>query len=379
MDISDYRNKIDLIDEELLRLFTDRISIAGEIAEYKRENNLPVLNKNREREILSRVSEQAGPQLAGYSRMMFSTLFNLSRSYQNGLTATETALTQKIRQALAATQPEFPETGVVACQGVEGAYSQLACDKMFRFANIMYFKTFEGVFQAVEKGLCEFGILPIENSSYGSVNAVYDLMKNYNFHIARSIKLKIDHVLLAPRGVKLEDVREIYSHEQAIGQCGDFLAAHPDMKIHVCENTAVAAQSVAASGRNDVAAISSRPCAELYGLNILTDGFQNSDHNYTRFICISKDMRVYPGANRISVMLTTPHEPGSLYTTISKFASLGLNLTKLESRPIIGRDFEFMFYFDFEASLHNTDVVKLLEEFSSSPELFIFLGNYSEV
>ena len=379
MDISDYRNKIDLIDEELLRLFTDRMSIAGEIAEYKRENNLPVLNKNREREILSRVSEQAGPQLAGYSRMMFSTLFNLSRSYQNGLTATETALTQKIRQALAATQPEFPETGVVACQGVEGAYSQLACDKMFRFANIMYFKTFEGVFQAVEKGLCEFGILPIENSSYGSVNAVYDLMKNYNFHIARSIKLKIDHVLLAPRGVKLEDVREIYSHEQAIGQCGDFLAAHPDMKIHVCENTAVAAQSVAASGRNDVAAISSRPCAELYGLNILTDGFQNSDHNYTRFICISKDMRVYPGANRISVMLTTPHEPGSLYTTISKFASLGLNLTKLESRPIIGRDFEFMFYFDFEASLHNTDVVKLLEEFSSSPELFIFLGNYSEV
>ena len=379
MDINDYRNKIDLLDEELLRIFLDRMSISSEIAEYKRENNLPVLNKNREREILGRVSEQAGPNLAGYSRIMFSTLFNLSRSYQNGLMATDTALTQKIKQALNSAPPAFPETGVVACQGVEGAYSQLACDKMFRFANIMYFKTFESVFQAVEQGLCEFGILPIENSSYGSVNAVYDLMKNYNFHITRSIKLKIDHVLLAPKGAKLSDIREIYSHEQAIGQCGEFLAKHPDVKIHVCENTAVAAQHVASLNKSDVAAISSRQCAELYGLSVLADGFQNSEHNYTRFICISKDLRVYPGASRISVMLTTPHEPGSLYTTISKFAALGLNLTKLESRPIIGRDFEFMFYFDFDASLHNEDVIKLLEEFSCGTELFIFLGNYSEV
>ena len=379
MDISDYRNKIDQLDEELLRLFTERMTISGEIAEYKRENSLPVLNKNREREILSRVSDQSGPKLAGYSRMMFSTLFNLSRSYQNGMLAAETELVSKIRQALGSAPSAFPETGVVACQGVEGAYSQLACDKMFRFPSIIYFKTFESVFQAVAQGLCEFGILPIENSSYGSVNAVYDLMKNYNFHITRSIKLKIDHVLLSAKGAKLTDIREVYSHEQAIGQCGDFLAKHPDIKIHVCENTAVAAQSVAASSRNDVAAISSRQCAELYGLSVLADGFQNSENNYTRFICISKDLRVYPGANRISVMLTTPHEPGSLYTTISKFAALGLNLTKLESRPIIGRDFEFMFYFDFDASLYNEDVVRLLTEFSSGPELFIFLGNYSEV
>ena len=379
MDLNDYRIKIDELDEKLLRLFVERMDIAAEIAEYKRANNMPVLNKNREREILARVSEQAGPKLAGYSRTMFSGLFNLSRAYQKSLLLSDSPLINEIEKALAAAPKAFPETGTVACQGVEGAYSQIACDKMFRYPNIVYMKTFEGVFQAVAQGMCEFGILPIENSSYGSVNAVYDLMKDYKFHITRSMKLKVDHVLLAPAGTRLEDIREIHSHEQALGQCSNFFKKHSGITVHVCENTAVAAQRVAESGRNDVAAISSRQCAELYGLNIIADGFQNSDHNYTRFICITKEMRVYPGADRISMMLTMPHEPGSLYSAISKFAALGLNLTKLESRPITGSDFEFMFYFDFEASLTNDEVTKLLGELSAGPEFFMFLGNYSEV
>ena len=379
MDINEYRGKIDLLDNELLRIFTERMAVVNQVAEYKKEHNLAVFNKSREREILNRISKQAPPQLASYSRAMFSNLFNLSRSYQKSMLATETPLTAKIRQALNTMPKEFPQTGVVACQGLEGAYSQIACDKLFNFADIVYFKTFEGVFQAVEQGLCEFGMLPIENSSYGSVNAVYDLMKNYNFHVVRSVKLKVDHALLSLPGTALEDIREIYSHEQALGQCAEFLKEHSNVKIHVCENTAVAAQSVSQLNRSDVAAISSHQCAALYGLNILAEGFQNSEQNYTRFICISKEMRAYPGANRISVMLTMPHEPGSLYTMISKFAALGLNLTKLESRPIVGRDFEFMFYFDFDASLHNDNVIKLMEELSIGPELFVFLGSYSEV
>ena len=131
--------------------------------------------------------------------------------------------------------------------------------------------------------------------------------------------------------------------------------------------------------RADVAAISSRQCAELYGLSVVADGFQNSEYNYTRFICISKNLLIYPGANRISLILTLPHEPGSLYSVISQFAALGLNLTKLESRPLLGRDFEFMFFFDFDASLNNENIVSLLEELSKGSEMFIFLGNYSEV
>jgi len=379
MDLSDYRTQIDEIDDNMVDLFVKRMEIAADIARYKVEHNMSVLNKSREREILSRVSKRAGEELEGYTRMMFSNIFDLSRSYQKRLTVTETPLTNEIRDALAHAPSVFPSKGVVACQGIEGAYSQMACDRLFSFADILYFRTFEGVFQAVERGLCEFGILPIENSSYGSVNAVYDLMQHYHFHIVRSLKLKIDHSLLALPGATLGGIREIYSHEQAIGQCSAFLKNHKHIAVNVCENTAVAAKMVSESGRTDIAAISSHHCAKLYGLETLSEDVQDSDYNYTRFICISRDLRIYPGANKISLILTTPHTPGSLYLMISKFAALGLNLSKLESRPIVGRDFEFRFYFDLDASINAPEVIKLMGELSAEPELFIFLGNYAEV
>ena len=204
---------------------------------------------------------------------------------------------------MAETPNLFPKHSLVACQGVEGAYSQQACDKFFPAANILYFRTFEGVFQAVEQGLCPYGVLPIENSTHGTVDEVYDLMQRYACYIVRSIKLKIDHVLLTPPGVSLEDVREVFSHEQAIGQCSEFLKAHPNIKVTVCENTAAAAKMVAASGRKDCASISSRCCASLYGLHAAAENIQNSDGNYTRFLCISRKLEIYPGANRISLMM----------------------------------------------------------------------------
>ena len=222
MDLTDYRAQIDSIDDELMDLFNQRMQISAKIAEYKSAHHIGTKVKSRERSILSRVSEQADEGLDGYARVLFSTLFDVSRAYQNSLNATETALSRELTEAVQNTPALFPTKGVVACQGVEGAYSQIACDKLFSFANILYFKTFEGVFQAVEKGLCEFGILPIENSSYGSVNEVYDLMRHFNFHIVRSLKLKIDHALLAKPGKQLSDIKEIFSHEQALGQCSAF-------------------------------------------------------------------------------------------------------------------------------------------------------------
>ena len=233
------------------------------------------------------------------------------------------------------------------------------------------------MFAAVEQGLCEYGILPIENSTYGTVNEVYDLMKNYRFHIVRSIKLKVDHSLLVLPGTELSDIKEIFSHEQAIGQCSEFLKAHPEIKVTVCGNTAAAAKLLRESGRH--ASISSANCANLYGLKKLDTRVQNTDGNFTRFICISKKAMIFPGADRISLMLSLPHRPGALYSLISKFSVLGLNLTKLESRPIAGSDFEFMFYFDIEASVYSPAVLALLDELSRGPEQFVFLGSYSEV
>lgn len=377
-NLDQMRNDIDAIDSQIAELFRKRMETSLDIARYKKENNIPVLNSSREKEVLHKVSEQVGEPFDGYARFLFNTIFEASRSCQNNYWAKESDLALEIREALENTPKLFPNKAVVACQGVPGAYSQAACEKLFEVPSIMYFNSFEGVFNAVEKGLCRYGILPIENSSYGSVGAVYDLMQNYNFHIVKSLRLRVSHNLMAKAGTKLSDVREIFSHEQAIGQCGEFLKSLKDVKVSVCENTALAAKMVAESDRTDVAAISSKECLDLYGLELLKNQIQVSDNNYTRFICISKKLEIYPGANRISLILSLPHVPRSLYHTIAKFSALGINLTKLESRPIPGSDFEFMFYFDLEASVYSQELINLLCELDNQPETFVFLGSYIE-
>lgn len=378
MKLEEIRKDIDKVDSQIADLFKERMALSLDIAKAKQEGNLPVVNASREKEILHRISNEVGEPLDGYARILFNTLFDLSRSYQNNYLSRVSDIGERIEKALEETPKLFPKKAVVACQGVEGSYSQAACEKLFEVPSTMYFNSFEGVFNAVEKGLCQYGILPIENSSYGSVGTVYDLMRNYNFHIVKSIRLRINHSLLAKPGTKLKDVKEIFSHEQAIGQCGEFLKTLKDVKITICENTARAAKMVAESERDDVAAICSRDCMELYGLESLNNNIQISDNNYTRFICISKNLEIYPGANKISLMLTLPHRPSSLYHMIAKFAALGVNLTKLESRPVPGSDFEFMFYFDMEASVYSPELVNLLGQLENQPELFVFLGSYSE-
>ena len=377
-NLDQMRNDIDAIDSQIAELVRKRMETSLDIARYKKENNIPVLNSSREKEVLHKVSEQVGEPFDGYARFLFNTIFEASRSCQNNYWAKESDLALEIREALENTPKLFPNKAVVACQGVPGAYSQAACEKLFEVPSIMYFISFEGVFNAVEKGLCRYGILPIENSSYGSVGAVYDLMQNYNFHIVKSLRLRVSHNLMAKAGTKLSDVREIFSHEQAIGQCGEFLKSRKDVKVTVCENTALAAKMVAESDRNDVAAISSKECLDLYGLELLKNQIQVSDNTYTRFICISKKLEIYPGSNRISLILSLPHVPRSLYHTIAKFSALGINLTKLESRPIPGSDFEFMFYFDLEASVYSQELINLLCELDNQPETFVFLGSYIE-
>ncbi len=379
MNLENMRDQINQIDDKLVNLFAQRMDIAGEVAKFKADNNLPVLNRDREREVIERMTSLGGDELAIYTKVLYNTLFDLSRSYQHSKIAGENDLVAGITSALKNTPDLFPKQAVVACQGVEGSYSQQACDALFSLPSLMYMSSFEGVFRAVDSGMCRYGILPIENSSYGSVTDVYDLMKRHSFHIARSIKLRVDHELLANPGVKLGDIKEILSHEQAIGQCSEFLDSLKGVKITPCENTAVAAKIVSESGRKDIAAISSGRCASLYSLQCVKKDIQNSPNNYTRFICISKEMEIYPGSKNISLMLSLSHNPGSLYRAVAHFASLGLNLTKLQSRPMPGSDFEFMFYFDVEASVADPDVISLLGSLEQSCDQFIFLGNYDEV
>lgn len=373
------RAEIDAIDGELARLIRRRLEIAGDVAEAKRAAGTPVNDPARERAILSKVTEAVGPGCADAARLLFTTLFSVSKARQRAILNGESPVAAAIRKAVAETGA-FPSRAVVACPGAEGSYAQQAVSRLFSLPTILYFNGFEKVFEAVEKGLCPYGILPIENSAAGSVAAVYDLMVKHRFHIARAVKVKVDHVLLANPGATCEELREIESHPHALAQCSAFLKAHPDVTAVPGSNTALAAEALAKSGRTDRAVIASRACAELYGLRILAEGIADAAFNYTRFICISRNLEVYPDANKFSFMMSLPHRPGALNGIISKFAAIDVNLTKLESRPIPGMDFEFRFTFDFEASPGNPAALGLLSELSQDPEIerFTFLGAYAE-
>ncbi len=379
MELKDYREQLDGIDKEMIGLFAERMQIAAQIAGLKKEKGLPVLDVMREREKLLDVAEQSPEEIREYAVSLYSLIMELSRGFQNRLLGHNTELTGQISRAIEETPRLFPESATVACQGVEGANSQLACDKLFRLPNVFYFSSFEAVFSAIEKGLCRYGVIPLENSTAGSVNMVYDLMTKHDFRIVRSVRLKIDHNLLANPGAKLSDIREIYSHEQAISQCAGYLQSLSGVKVIPCENTAVAAKMVKESGRTDVAALSSRSCMKLYGLSCLAEAVQDQGNNYTRFICIAKNLEIYPGADRTSLMLVLPHQPGSLYKVLSRFYALGINLNKLESRPMPERNFEFMFYFDLDTSVYSPQFIQLMGEMETLCEEFAYLGSYSEI
>lgn len=378
MDINELRKEIDSIDTQLVELFKERMEKAASVAEYKKNTGMKIFDPHRERDLLLRISELTGEEHESAARVWFSLLMELSRSYQSKLLLPESKYESIINQAINETELIFPEKATVACQGTEGAYAQVACNKLFNLPNIMYNSSFEGVFNAVESGLCRYGVLPIENSTAGSVNSIYDLMIKHSFYIVRSTRVQINHCLLVKPGTKLEDIKEIISHEQALNQSSDFINSLNGVKVTAYANTALAAKAVAESERNDIAALGSAECAALYGLSVLKRAVQNKGSNYTRFICISKKPEIYPGADRSSFMLILPHKPGSLYKIIARFYAHDINLTKLESRPIPGSDFEFMFYFDVNTSVYSPELKQLVCELENELDNFTYLGSYSE-
>ena len=379
MDIQSARKKIDRIDDEILKLFSERMRIGGELGKIKQAGHLPIENSEREREILLKITKESGESLQSCARILFSTLFELSKSYQRRQSSEFSDFSRMILDSLNNTPKLFPAMAKVGCCGVPGAYAQLAADRLFQLADITYFNDFNAVFQAVEKGLCQYGVLPIENSTSGTIDQVYDLMLDHKFHIVRSCRLQVRHSLLLPPGAEISDIKEVISHEQGLKQCAGFLKSLGNIKRTTAGSTALAAKIVSESGRKDIAAIASSECAGIYSLHIGAENIQDRDSNYTRFICISRQPEIYPGASKISIMGVLPHKPGALYSLLARFAVLGVNLTKLESRPKRNENFEYMFYFDFAASLVDPEVRRLLAELVSDEGKFTFLGNYSEI
>lgn len=381
------RAKIDESDAQLIKSFADRMKIAAEIAQCKKENGLPVYDAVREKNKLSEVSALSskigGEEMSAYTEQMYSLLFELSRDYQNKLLKPKSELYESIKRAIEGTPNLFPESAVVACQGIDGAYSASAARKMFLSPDIQFVKTFSDVVRAVKTGYTEFGVLPIENSTAGVVGDVYKELETCGLYICRSVKLKVEHSLLANEGASLDSITEIVSHEQAIHQCARFIdklnkEKSGGVKVTYFANTAAAARYVSESGRCDIAAIASRDCAPIYSLKPLAKDIHDNTNNYTRFICLSKEPRIYPGADKTTVMLTTANEPGALFRVLSRFSALGINLTSLLSRPIEGRDFEFRFFLDFETQVYSERFAELMTTIGDMCEEFHYLGSYNK-
>ncbi len=382
MDLDTLRLEINEIDEQIIQLFCRRMEIVEQVADYKIRHGLPVYHPDREQQVIERVSQKAGPRLADSAKVLYTTMMDVSKSLQHKRIAQATeemSLGDKLMDAAHSSPADLPVHAQVACQGVEGAYSFEACHKLFGQPELSFFPSFEEVFEAVDSGRCEYGVVPIENSSAGSVTAVYDLMRKYNLFIVKGVKLKIDHCLLTKSDLPLEKITDLYSHEQAIHQCAEFLKEHPNIRVHVYSNTAAAAKMVSESENPYVAAIASKACADLYGLHIVKEHLQFSQVNFTRFICISKRAAILDGADKISISLRLPHVTGSLYQMITRFAVNQLNLTKLESRPLADTNFEFLFFFDFEGNVKNPDVLNLIRSLDYELNSFQFLGNYPEL
>lgn len=375
MELQELRKAIDQADEKLLAAFLERMHLAEEIGRYKDTHGIPVLARSREREILDRVTAASG-DLAPYAHRLYTTLFSLSRASQHRRRHTGVGCT--IDAGLAA-EADLAPLASVAVQGTEGAWSQQAADRLFPQGKLVFFRTFEAVFDAVEAGLCDYGVVPVENSANGSVRAVYELLRTRPLHILRATKLCISQVLLGKPGGKPEELREIHSHEQALGQCSSYLKSLGERVKLVPEvNTAVAAALVAASEDRSLAALASPLCAELYGLSILETRVQNSDNNYTRFLVLGKAPGILPGADRVSLILSLPHRPGALHEVLGMFTAQGVNLLKLESAPIPGEDFAYRFFLDLEADVRDPATAAMLEELERICPYFRFLGAYRE-
>lgn len=379
MDIQDYRNELDQLDQQLVQLFCRRMDLCGKVAEWKQQNGKPIYDRSREREKLNQVSALSEERFAPYTRCLYRSLMGYSRAYQHNLLDEPSALVRQIQTSRKETPELFPPHATVACQGVEGAYSSLACEKLFAEPEIRFVPSFEDVFAAVDSGACRYGVLPIENSTAGSVKANYDLLVKYRCYIVRSTRLQISHCLLAKPGVSLSDIRVIYSHEQAISQCTKFLSGLPNVEVRACPNTALAARMVSQAEEPGIAALSSRSCAELYGLSILAETVQDTGANRTRFICISKQPEIYPGANRTTLLLVLKHRPGALFSVLERCNELGVNLVKLESRPIPERDFEFLFYFDLDIATASPALSQLIPALEAEAEEVKYLGSYLEI
>ena len=372
------RNEIDQIDRQMVELFRRRMDVTRRVGEYKAAHGIPVLDQVREREVLQNKGELAGEELRSSVIILYQTIMALSRRQQRdmlGERADNPGLLRYLDARRSVRQPvDDPR---VVYQGVPGAYSEQACINFFGSGvESEGLEQFEDCFKAVKEGRADYAVVPIENSSTGAIRQIYDLLTQYECSLVGETTVKVEHCLMAPKGASLDTITHVYSHEQGLFQCEQYLNTHPSWNRVPQADTAGSAQMVAASGDITRAAICSERAAELYGLEILAHAINHNTHNTTRFVVVSPAMELREGADKISTVFVLPHEAGSLHEILTIFAVRGLNMVKLESRPMPEHSWEYMFFLEFNGHLDEDVTADVLHELAQTTGDFRVLGNF---
>lgn len=375
-ELNRLRREIDLVDAQLTDLFVRRMALTQQVGEYKLAHGIKVLDASREKEVLAKKTAQVSGELKPDVTDLYESILSISRRQQRKLVREEDPWYEELRAAMDGARAPLPKPRVLY-QGEAGAYAEEAAVDFFgEDCSRRSVPAWEDIFLALKAGEADYGVLPIENSSTGSINQVYDLLSRYGAYIVGEQTVRVNHCLLAPKGARLDSVHAVWSHEQGLLQCEDFLNSHPSWERHAAANTAASAKLVAERGDPATAAIGSRRCAALYGLDILAEGINFNSENYTRFVVVAPVMELREGKDKISALFTLSHESGTLHRILTVFAAAGLNMVKLESRPIPGLPWVYRFFVDFTGDLTAGGMEGVLRELSQSSETFRVLGNY---
>ena len=374
MDLLECRNKLDVIDKQIVKLFEERMDICGKVAETKIASGKAVYDAEREKQKLDAVSAMADSEFNQVAvRELFSQMMSISRKYQYSILAEHGRAMKLGFERL----DKLPVEGVrVVHQGVEGAYIHAAAIQYFgKDAEIYHVARFEDAMKEVQLGNADYAVMPIENSSAGAVIDMYDLLTRYDNYIVAETFLPVNHALLGVPGAKLSDVKTVFSHPQALMQCSTFLNDNGLKQISV-ENTAVAAKRVVEEGDKSQAAIASEIAGQLYGLELLKPSIQNNQGNTTRFVILANRKVYQKDAGKISICFELPHTSGSLYNMLGNFIFNHVNMMMIESRPIPGRNWEYRFFVDIEGNLQDAGVKNALRGIGAEAQNFKILGNY---
>ena len=375
-DLLQLRDEIDEIDSQIVELYKRRMAIAEEVAIYKISVGKKVFDKERETAKLEKLGEKVDtPFLKHGVFELFEQIMSMSRKRQYQL-LTEYGKTEKT---------DFKEVeylnyknAKIVFQGIEGAYTELALKQYFgENADSYHVDTWRDAMEALKNGEADYAVLPIENSSAGIVSENYDLMVEYDNYIVGEQIIRIDHALLGLPEAEIEDITDIYSHPQALMQCSKYLEDNRNWEKHSMKNTAMSAQKIKEDGQISKAAIASALTADIYGLKVLDKAIQNNKNNYTKFIIVTNQKIFEKKANKISLSFEIPHKSGSLYHKLSHFIYNGINMNKIESRPVQGKAWEYRFFVDIEGNLNDAAVQNALKGLEEETIRLKVLGNYA--